>query len=167
MFSLSMFGPFRCSFFGCSVPFEVRSFDIQSFDFWSYSTFSLSMFGPIRGSVFRCSVLFDVRSFEVRSFDVQFFEVRSFKVWSFEVRSRFPFTPPSGFNVSGPNYARAVLEPWFRPGKGADDRADIHWMPARSCCHTQASTARLQVPDDFLVEVAGHVGHVCPCHWKV
>ncbi len=73
MFSLSLFGPFRCSVFRCSVPFEVRSFDI-----------TLSTFGPIRRSVFRCSVPFDVRSFEVRSFDVQ-----SFEVWSFEFRSRF------------------------------------------------------------------------------
>jgi hypothetical protein len=89
MFSLSMFGPFRCSVFRGSIPFEVRSFDIQSFDDRSHSTFSLSMFGPIRGLVFRCSVLFDVRSFEVRSFDIQSFEVRSFEVRSFEVRSRF------------------------------------------------------------------------------
>ncbi len=89
MFSLSMFGPFRCSVFRCSVLFEVRSFDIQSFDVRSHSTFSLSMFGPIRGLVFRCSVLFDVRSFEVWSFNVQSFEVRSFEVRSFEVRSRF------------------------------------------------------------------------------
>ncbi len=90
MFSLSMFGSFRCSVFRCSVPFEVWSVDIQSFDVRSHSTFSLSMFSPIRGSVFRCSVLFDVRSFEVWSFDVQSFEVRSFEVRSFEVRSRFP-----------------------------------------------------------------------------
>ncbi len=89
MFSLSMFGPFRCSVFWCFVPFEVQSFDIQSFDIRSHSTFSLSMFSPIQGSVFRCSVLFDIRSFEVRSFDVQSFEVRSFEVRSFEVRSRF------------------------------------------------------------------------------
>jgi hypothetical protein len=89
MFSLSMFGPFWCSVFPCSVPFEVRSFNIQSFDVRSHSTFSLSMSSPIRGSVFRCSVLFDVRSFEVRSFEVQSFKVRSFEVRSFEVRSLF------------------------------------------------------------------------------
>jgi hypothetical protein len=82
MFSLSMFGPFQCS-----VPFEVRSFDIQSFDVRSHSTFSLSMFGPIRDLVLQCSVLFDVQSFEVRSFQVQSFEVRSFEVLSFEVLS--------------------------------------------------------------------------------
>ncbi len=91
MFSLSMFGPFRSSVFRCSVHFEVRSCDIQSFDVRSHSTFSLSMFGPIRGSVFRCSVLFDIRSFDVWSFDIQSFEVRSFEVRSFEVRSRFCF----------------------------------------------------------------------------
>jgi hypothetical protein len=95
MFSLSMFGPFRCSVFRCSVPFEVRSVDIQSFDIRSHSTFSVSMFSPIQGSVFRCSVLFDVRSIKVCSFEVQSFEVRPFEVWSFEVRSfevrsRFP-----------------------------------------------------------------------------
>ncbi len=84
MFSLSMFGPFRCSVFRGSVLFEVRSFDVRSL-----SRFGLSMFGPIRCSVFRCSVLFDVQSFEVQSFDVQSFEVRSFDVRSFEVLSRF------------------------------------------------------------------------------
>jgi hypothetical protein len=91
MFSVSMFGPFRCSVFRGLVPFKVRSCDIQSFDVRSHSTFSLSMFGPIRGSVFRCLVLFDIRSFDVRSFEVQSFEVRSFEVRSFEVRSRFPW----------------------------------------------------------------------------
>ncbi len=68
----SMFNPFPCSVFRCSVPFEVRSFDVGA-----HSTFSLSMFGPIRGSVFRCSVLIDIRSFEVRSFEVRSFEVRT------------------------------------------------------------------------------------------
>jgi hypothetical protein len=56
MFSLSMFGPFRCSVFRGSVPFEVRSFDIQSFDVRSHSRFGLSMFGPFRCSVFPGSV---------------------------------------------------------------------------------------------------------------
>ncbi len=101
MFILSMFGPFRCSVFRCSVPFEVRSFDILSFYVQSHSTFSLSMFSPIRGSVFRCSVLFNIRSFKVRFFDVQSFKVRSFEVRLFEVQSRFRYDP----SLSGSFYS--------------------------------------------------------------
>jgi hypothetical protein len=67
MFSLSMFGPFRCSVFRCSVLFDVQSFDVRSHSRFGLLKFSLLTFGPIRRSVSRCSVPFEVRSFDVRS----------------------------------------------------------------------------------------------------
>ncbi len=118
-FSLSMFGSFRCSVFRCSVPFKVRSFDIQSTQkrLIYHKIFIISMFKYCDIVIKHCYmyVLFDVQSFDFRSFSMfslsMFGPIRGsvfrhsvfrrlvpFDVQSFDVRSHSRF----GLSMFGP-----------------------------------------------------------------
>ncbi len=109
MFSLSMFGPFWCSVFRWSVPFEVRSFDIQSFDVRFHSM-----------SVFRCSVPFKVRSFDVQPFST--FGLLRFGLSRFSL-SRFGLSRFGHSRFGHSRFGHGFQYNMNRTGKKADEYA--------------------------------------------